>query len=168
MGLFLRVSGPEIILIFDLLRNNYIIIKLLLIIILLIITMETQTSSQQQAPLSQQQQQQASLSQQQASLSQQQQQQTPSKTSLSQQQQQTPSQSPQAPSQSSQQLGRLIPVVKKEEEMGSYRSQVIKDDISCEGREDFFVNIFKKCTLFFSFFLFYRFSKIRAKRHISI
>ena len=80
--------------------------------------METQTSSQQQAPLSQQQQQQqqASLSQQQASLSQQQQQQTPSKTSLSQQQQQTPSQSPQAPSQSSQQLGRLIPVVKKEEE----------------------------------------------------
>ena len=110
--------------------------------------METQTSSQQQAPL------QASLSQQQASLSQ--------------QQQQTPSQSPQAPSQSSQQLGHLIPVVKKEEEMGSYRSQVIKDDISCEGREDFFVNIFKKVYTLFSFFFFYRFSKIRAKRHISI
>ena len=153
MGLFLRVSGPEIILIFDLLRNNYIIIKLLLIIILLIITMETQTSSQQQAPL------QASLSQQQASLSQQQQQ-APSKTSLSQQQQQTPSQSPQAPSQSSQQLGHLIPVVKKEEEMGSYRSQVIKDDISCEGREDFFVNIFKKVyTLFFHFSFFIGFRR---------
>ena len=51
--------------------------------------------------------------------------------------------------------------------MGSCRSEVLKDDYSCEGIEDFFVNTHTHTQYFFIlFFQFYRFLKIRAKKHI--
>ena len=53
--------------------------------------------------------------------------------------------------------------------MGSCRSEVLKDDYSCEGIEDFFVNTHTHTHtqyFFILFFQFYRFLKIRAKKHI--
>lgn len=49
----------------------------------------------------------------------------------------------------------------------SYCSEVVKDGNTCEGRENFFVNIHTYThNIFFNYFLIYRFSKIRAKKHI--
>ena len=46
----------------------------------------------------------------------------------------------------------------------SYCSEVVKDENTCEGRENFFVNTHTHNIFFILFF--YRFSKIRAKKHI--
>lgn len=49
----------------------------------------------------------------------------------------------------------------------SYCSEVVKDGNTCEGRENFFVkHTHIHIIFFFIYFLNYRFSKIKAKKHI--
>ena len=95
-------------------------------------------------------------------------------------QQQSPSQQqvlPQAPSlppllppqQQVPQQPNFVAVPFNYPKVDSYSSEVVKDGNTCEGRENFFVKHTHTYThnIFFSFiFLNYRFSKIKAKKHI--
>ena len=91
-------------------------------------------------------------------------------------QQQAPSQAlPQAPSlppllppplapQPPPQQPNFVAVPFNYPKVDSYCSEVVKDENTCEGRENFFVNTHTHNIFFILFF--YRFSKIRAKKHI--
>ena len=96
-------------------------------------------------------------------------------------QQQAPSQAPQVPP-PQQQAPSLPPLLPPQQQapqqpnfvavpfnypkVDSYCSEVVKDENTCEGRENFFVNTHTHNIFFILFFQFYRFSKIRAKKHI--